>query len=98
MCRIWWRRHLPSPTPVPPGKPRPHCLLNPGPSLCALPTGVKRCLVEHASLTPEEEEYVSGVLDELYSAIPRQQHAYVSGQPACFPCLGLKAAQSLHNL
>ncbi|KAL4447619.1 hypothetical protein ABPG75_004838 [Micractinium tetrahymenae] len=39
---------------------------------------VKRRLAEHASLTPEEEEYVSGVLDALYSIVPRRQHAYVT--------------------
>ncbi|KAL4428703.1 hypothetical protein ABPG77_009809 [Micractinium sp. CCAP 211/92] len=42
------------------------------------PTGVKRRLAEHASLTPEEEEYVSGILDALFTFVPRRQHAYVT--------------------
>ncbi len=48
--------------------------------LCYVITGVKRRLAEHASLTPEEEEYVSGILDALFTFVPRRQHAYVSGQ------------------
>jgi hypothetical protein len=39
--------------------------------------GVKRRLLEHSSLTPEEEEYVQQVLDSLYTSLPRRQRAYV---------------------
>jgi hypothetical protein len=44
----------------------------------ASPAGCKRRLTEYQSLAPEEEEYVSGVLDNLYSSVPKRSHAYIN--------------------
>lgn len=74
--------------------------LLPGPAMCARLAGVKRRLAEHASLSPEEEEYVSGILDALYTLVPRRQHAYVSiwsGGTQISPNRGKCEHQSTHR-